>query len=180
MDFSDQAKSLVIGGASGIGRALSDALRRHRGRVIRASRSTGLDVTDLDSVRTFFEAHGLHVVFAAGSQAPSGRLADLDLKVVKSAFDVKFWGSVAVAQATAKNIRPNGTLTLTSGFLARFSILSTFAKTAANAMLEATTRIVARKLAPVRVNIISPGLTMTEAYSGMEETARDKIYQQGV
>jgi NAD(P)-dependent dehydrogenase (short-subunit alcohol dehydrogenase family) len=41
-----------------------------------------------------------------------------------------------------------------------------------NAALEASTKVLARELAPVRVNVVSPGLTDTEAYAGMSDDAR--------
>lgn len=46
-----------------------------------------------------------------------------------------------------------------------------------NAALEATAKILARELAPLRVNVISPGLTETEAYAGMEAEARETMFQ---
>ncbi len=36
-----------------------------------------------------------------------------------------------------------------------------------NAALESVVKILARELSPLRVNVVSPGLTDTEAYAGM-------------
>ncbi|NYI01808.1 SDR family oxidoreductase [Cupriavidus plantarum] len=177
MHFTDQTVSVIVGGQTGIGRAVADALSERPGRVLVASRRNGLDIADPAAVERYFEQLGPvdHVVFTAGSQAPGGKLADVNLADAKAAFDVKFWGTLAVARAAAKHLRPGGTLTLTSGFLARRTVPGTTVKTAMNAALEAVAKILARELAPIRVNVVSPGLTDTEAYAGMDAGARSAM-----
>lgn len=177
MPFKDTTKTIVVGGTSGIGQAVCNALGGRPGDVIAVSRSTGFDISDGDSIEQFFNEHGAfdHLVVTAGSQAPGGAVSDLDLEVAKQAFDTKFWGSIATAKAAAKHLRPSGTITLTSGFLARRIVPGTFVKTAMNAALEASAKILARELAPLRVNVVSPGLTETEAYASMPKEARTKM-----
>ncbi len=174
MSFTENTVSVVVGGHTGIGRAVAQALGQRAGRVVVASRRNGLDIADPTATDRYFDQLGPvdHVVFTAGSQAPGGRLADVELAAAKAAFDVKFWGSLAVAKAAAKHLRPGGTLTLTTGFLARRTVPGTFVKTAMNAGLEAVAKVLARELAPIRVNVVSPGLTDTEAYEAMDATSR--------
>lgn len=177
MTFNDSTVSVVIGGTSGIGAAVAKALTRRPGRVEIASRATGLDIADAAAIAAYFRKLGPidHLIVTAGSSAPGGKVADVDLDAARAAFDVKFWGSIVIAREAAKYIRPGGTITLTSGFLARRTVPGTFVKTAMNAALEATAKILAKELAPLRVNVISPGLTNTEAYSGMTDEARDAM-----
>lgn len=111
----------------------------------------------------------------AGSQAPGGAFTTLDLKTAKQAFDTKFWGSLAVARYLSGKIKPGGTLTLTSGFLARRTVPGTLVKTTMNAALEAAVKMLAKELSPLRVNAISPGLTDTEAYADMAPEAREQM-----
>ncbi len=179
MSFTETTKSIVIGGTSGIGRAVCEALSRRPGAVVAASRSTGLDISDGTSIARFFEEQiDLdHLIITAGSQAPGGEVSALDLKAARQAFETKFWGSIETAQVASKYMRAGGSITLTSGFLARRTIPGTFTKTAMNAALEASTRLLARELAPLRVNVVSPGLTDTEAYAGMDSTARSSMFQ---
>ncbi len=174
MAFTQETRTVVIGGTSGIGSAVADALESRPGEILRAGRSNGLDVEDPKEVAVYFTAIGPldHVVFTAGSQAPGGPVSGLDLEVAKTAFDTKFWGAVAVAQAAAKHVRPGGTITFTSGFLARRTVPGTFVKTTMNAALEAGAKVLAKELAPVRVNVVSPGLTDTSAYAAMDPAAR--------
>lgn len=180
MTFNQQTVSVVVGGNSGIGKAVAAALASRPGRVEIASRSSGLDVADADSISRYFNSIGPvdHVIFTAGSQAPGGPLASLDLDAAKAAFDIKFWGSLAVSKAVAAHIKPGGTLTLTTGFLARKTVPGTLVKTAMNAALEAAAKILAIELAPIRVNVISPGLTDTEAYQGMAHDLRSSMLEQ--
>ncbi|WP_200964187.1 MULTISPECIES: SDR family oxidoreductase [unclassified Ensifer] len=178
MTFNDNTVSVVIGGTSGIGAAVAKALTQRPGRVEIASRATGLDIADAASVAAYFRKLGPidHLVVTAGSSAPGGKVADIDLDAAKAAFDVKFWGSIVLAREAARYIRPGGTITFTSGFLARRTVPGTFVKTAMNAALEAVAKILARELAPLRVNVVSPGLTQTEAYAGMTGDARDAMF----
>ncbi|HEV7319741.1 MAG TPA: SDR family oxidoreductase [Ensifer sp.] len=178
MTFSDNTVSVVIGGTSGIGAAVARALTRRPGCVEIASRATGLDIADAEAVAAYFRKLGPidHLVVTAGSSAPGGKVADVDLDAAKAAFDVKFWGSVVLAREAATVMRPGGTITLTSGFLARRTVAGTFVKTAMNAALEATAKVLAHELAPVRVNVVSPGLTQTEAYAGMAGDARNAMF----
>lgn len=166
--------SVVVGGHSGIGCALAEALTDRHHRVVTASRRSGLDIADRASIEAFLQETGDfdHLVVTAGSAAPSGRLADLDIAQARAAFDVKFWGSVQLAQLAAHRIALNGSITFTTGLLARRPTPGSFAKTAMNAALEATTRMLAKELAPIRVNAVSPGLTDTDAYAAMHPDAR--------
>lgn len=190
-------RTLIIGGATGIGFAVAQLMATRGGHIILAGRhhdklqhacqqlqSTGatvesvvLDIADEAQLARLGRALEPvdDIVVTAGSQAPGGPFTTLDLQAAKQAFDTKFWGSLAVARHLVGNIRPGGTLTLTSGFLARRTVPGTLVKTTMNAALEAAVKILARELSPLRVNAISPGLTDTEAYAGMAPDAREQM-----
>lgn len=176
--FTPETVSVVVGGHSGIGHAVAQALLLRPGKVVVASRRNGLNISDDASVAAFFNGVGSvdHLVVTAGSSAPGGALVDVGLDAAKAAFETKFWGTIRVVRAAAAHLRAGGTITLTSGFLARKTVPGTFVKTAMNASIEAAARILARELAPVRVNVISPGLTDTEAYAGMAAPARQAMF----
>lgn len=174
MAFQQDTLSVVIGGTGGIGRAVAEALRARPGRVEAVGRAEGVDIAQPDTVSAFFARLGPvdHVVVTAGSQAPGGHFTDVHPASAKAAFDIKFWGSLAVAREAARAIRPGGTLTLTSGFVARRTVPGTYVKAAMNAAIEAVAKVLARELAPLRVNVVSPGLTDTTAYRDMAPEAR--------
>ncbi|TKB50041.1 SDR family oxidoreductase [Ferrimonas aestuarii] len=171
---------LIVGGTSGIGAELANQLRDENSEVHIASRQTGLDISDEQSVYHYFERLGPidHVIVTAGSSAPSGRVLDVDTLEAKGAFETKFWGSIVVAKHAARYLKQGGSITLTSGMLARKVVANTYVKTAINAALEAVVKVLAKELAPIRVNVVSPGLTDTEAYLGLSETQRGALFEQ--
>jgi NAD(P)-dependent dehydrogenase (short-subunit alcohol dehydrogenase family) len=61
--------------------------------------------------------------------------------------------------------------------LSRKVVANTYVKSAINAALEAVTKVLAKELAPIRVNAVSPGLTMTTAYKNMDIPSREAMYE---
>ncbi|AJR09119.1 dehydrogenase [Photobacterium gaetbulicola] len=170
---------VIIGGTSGIGAELANQLKSDNTVIHVASRKTGLDINDEQSVYRYFESIGAidHLVITAGSFAPAGKVTDIDTAAAKAAFDTKFWGTVRTVKHAARYIKQGGSITLTTGMLSRKVVAGTYVKTAINAALEAITKVLAKELAPIRVNAVSPGLTQTEAHKGMSEEDRNAMYQ---
>ena len=150
---TNQEKStfVIIGGTSGIGKALAMQLRNEDNTVHIASRHTGLDISNEKSICEYFESIGPfdHLVVTAGSSAPAGKVTDVALEDAKMAFDTKFWGSLNVAKHAARYIKPNGSITLTTGMLSRKVVAGTYVKTAINAALESVTKVLAKELSPL-------------------------------
>ncbi|MGP4128664.1 SDR family oxidoreductase [Pantoea tagorei] len=189
-------KTLIIGGASGIGFAVASALADRENELVLAGRNNEklesarqllngraaavstrqLDVSNEAEVIALSHVLGDvdNIVFTAGSYAPGGFLSEIEFTAARLAFDTKFWGSIYTARHLSGNIRPRGTLTLTSGFLARRTLSGTLVKSTMNAAIESAAKVLAKELAPLRVNVVSPGLTDTEAYAGMDPKAREK------
>ncbi|HDY7980970.1 SDR family oxidoreductase [Vibrio vulnificus] len=176
---SDKTVYVVLGGTSGIGAELAKQLESDHTIVHVASRQTGLDISDEKSVYHYFETIGAfdHLIVTSGSYAPAGKVVDVEITQAKYAFDTKFWGAVLAAKHGARYLKQGGSITLTSGMLSRKVVAYTYVKAAINAAIEATTKVLAKELAPIRVNAISPGLTKTEAYKGMNADDRDAMYQ---
>lgn len=170
---------VIIGGTSGIGEAVAKYFDNGENLVRVASRQTGLDISDENAVHRYFEAIGPfdHLIVTAGSYAPAGKVIDVAIEDAKAAFDTKFWGSINVTKHAARYMKPNGSITLTTGMLSRKVVANTYTKTAINAALEAVTKVLAKELSPIRVNAVSPGLTMTTAYRNMDETDREAMYE---
>ena len=179
-ELTNQEKNtfVIIGGTSGIGKALAMQLRNENNTVHIASRHTGVDITNEKSLCDYFESIGAfdHLVMTAGSYAPAGKVTDVAIEDAKTAFDTKFWGSLNVAKHAARYMTPNGSITLTTGMLSRKIVAGTYVKSSINAALESVTKVLAKELSPIRVNAVSPGLTMTEAYKNMDESARTAMY----
>ncbi|WP_139151885.1 SDR family oxidoreductase [Shewanella colwelliana] len=175
-----QTTYVIVGGTSGIGAALAKQIRADGHIVHIASRQTGLDISQEQSIYRYFESVGAfdHLVITAGSSAPAGKVVDVAIDDAKSAFDTKFWGTVCTIKHAARYIKSAGSITLTTGMLSRKVVANTYTKTAINAALEAVTKVLAKELAPIRVNAISPGLTDTPAYQHLSDSDRSKMFSQ--
>ena len=92
--LANQEKSIfvIIGGTSGIGKALAMQLRNDNNIVHIASRHTGVDMSNEKSICEYFESIGPfdHLIVTAGSSAPAGKVTDVAIEDAKTAFDTKF------------------------------------------------------------------------------------------
>ena len=192
IDFSGQTV-LVVGGSSGIGFATAQLAAELGASVTIASRSAEktqaaaarigigaiartLDVTNDTEVASFF-ADGTtwdHVI-VTGSQVSIAAVRELPLETAHAAFDSKYWGFYRVARAAV--IRPGGSLSVVSGFLASRPTAGRALMGSINAALEALVRGLALEVKPVRVNVVSPAVVATEMWGGMSEEARGAIFE---
>ncbi|AMW83521.1 SDR family oxidoreductase [Pseudomonas yamanorum] len=176
---------IVIGGSSGIGAAVAKqavargahvvlAGRRLSSTVENGVRSEQVDVTDAASLQRLFETVGPfdHLVYTAGPAVQAKALIETDLNLAQDNFNVKLWGSLRAIQSALPFLAEHGSITLTSGQLGRKTVAGQFIKTGINAATEALGKQLAKELAPRRVNVVSPGVIDTEAYSGLSEEQR--------
>ena len=190
----NQNKVLVIGGSSGMGLAIAAASSQAGAAVAIASRSESrlkdaaekigssvkwhtVDFTDETSVKRLFAQVGPvdHLVIP-GSAVKTGPLKELPLADAKSSMESKFFGPyLAVREA---EIKPHGSIILFSGILSRRPDKGSPILAAINSAVETLGKALAVELAPVRVNVISPGMTRdTGAYLGMPGQAREKMFE---
>jgi NAD(P)-dependent dehydrogenase (short-subunit alcohol dehydrogenase family) len=192
LDTLKGARVLVLGGSSGIGRAIAAAAARAGADVTIASRSRTkldaaladiggsaramvLDTGDAPAIERFF-ADGTvwdHVAISA-SQTATGPVRGLALEDAKAAMESKFWGAYRVARVA--RISDGGSLTFVSGVLSLRPSATSVLQGAINAALEALARGLALELAPVRVNSACPGLVETPLYSRMEPEKREAMF----
>jgi NAD(P)-dependent dehydrogenase (short-subunit alcohol dehydrogenase family) len=185
-------KLVILGGTSGIGAAVAYAAAARGAEVVLASRRLlharekndalrlmQADLTDEASLHALFAAVGAfdHLVITAGPLVEAKPLAETTLERAQADFNVKFWGSLRAVQAALPTLAPQGSITLTSGQLSRKYLGGQLIKTAINAALEAAGKQLAKELAPRRVNVVSPGITATEAYDGMSAAQRQALFE---
>jgi 3-oxoacyl-[acyl-carrier protein] reductase len=173
--------AVVVGGASGIGRAVARALAADNGRVTVADRNTDgaravaaelgdphiaatVEVTDEDSVRALFEQAGtLDVVVNTAGYSGVGLITDLAVEDFRSVVDVCLTGAFLVIKHAAPRLRDGGALVSISSLNGRQPAAAMSAYCAAKAGLSMLTQVAALELAPhgIRVNAVAPGFVHT-------------------
>ena len=188
-------KVIVIGGSSGIGLATASAAAEQGAKVLIASRSREklerargevggrvgifvLDVTREEEVRSFFERAGAfdHLVTTA-AEGTTGPFLDLAWEEVQALFESKFWGQYWAARHAARQIREGGSITFFSGVAAKKPLPGFSSFAAVNGAINALARALAVEIAPVRVNVVSPGIVDTPAYGEMAAAARQEFFE---
>jgi NAD(P)-dependent dehydrogenase (short-subunit alcohol dehydrogenase family) len=184
-----QATVVVIGGLSGIGRAVAERAAAEGARVIAVGRRAApagwpaqietatLDITDEAAVERFFSELGAldHLVVTSGPVIGSAKLAELDVNAAKEAFDVKVFGQLRAAKQAARYLARTGSITLTSGLLARKAVPGALVKATMNAAIEIMGKTLAKELAPLRVNVVSPGMVETGMWGEMSDEDRQAL-----
>jgi NAD(P)-dependent dehydrogenase (short-subunit alcohol dehydrogenase family) len=193
----DGKRIVVLGGSSGIGLATAQAAARDGASVVIASSRQEridqalatlpagaeghvLDLADAAAAQTLFGRVGGfdHLVFTAGETLQLGSLASMDLATARRFFGLRYWGALLAAKYGSDSIRTGGSIVFTSGIAAGRPRAGWALGASICAAMEGLTRALAVELAPIRVNIVSPGMVKTPLWADMKEADRDALYRQ--
>jgi NAD(P)-dependent dehydrogenase (short-subunit alcohol dehydrogenase family) len=188
---------VILGGSSGIGLATAQAAAREGAAVVIASSRarrveealaalpTGseghaLDLTDEPAVQAFFDRLGPfdHLAFTAGETLQLGRLAEAEIAAARDFFALRYWGALMAAKYGSGHIRPGGSIVFTSGLAGLRPHAGWSLGASICAAMEGLTRALAVELAPIRVNIVSPGVVKSPLWATMPTADRDALYRQ--
>ncbi|MDF2633720.1 MAG: hypothetical protein K0R78_594 [Pelosinus sp.] len=185
---------IIIGGSSGIGIETARLALLQGARVTIASRSEEklrkakakldgnvtsyiLDSTQETEVKDFFETVGpLDHLIVTAAETSGGAFLTTDTAQDRQMFENKFWGQYYVAKYGALKILPKGSITLFSGVVAFKAMVGSAILGAINAAVANLGKTLALELAPIRVNVVSPGIIDTPARSKMPADMRDSFY----
>jgi NAD(P)-dependent dehydrogenase (short-subunit alcohol dehydrogenase family) len=187
---------VILGGSSGIGFATAEAAAREGAKLVIASSTTArvqealtnlpagaqgqaLDLTDEAAVKAFFASLGAfdHLVFTAGETLQLGTLADTDVATARGFFALRYWGAFMAAKYGSPGIRPGGSIVFTSGLAGARPHPGWSLGASVCSAMEGLTRALAMELAPIRVNIVSPGVVKSPLWSNMSEADREGLYR---
>ena len=192
MELSD-TKVVVIGGTSGIGRAVATGAGA---TVVVASSSAAkvakaqadhdhpldaftVDVRDEAQLAAFFATVGPfhHLVYTAGDWGAMGgsSLELLDLARAADVFAVRFWGALAAVKHGHQQIVSGGSITLTDGMIAHRPRKGAVVNTAMAGAVEHLVRALAVELAPIRVNGVCPGYIETEVWASSPPSRMEEM-----
>ena len=173
--------AVVVGGASGIGRAVAVGLAEQGYRVVVADRnadgaaavaaalggrvsSATVDVTDEDTVAALFDRAGpVDVVVNTAGFGDFGRIVDLEVERFRALIDCCLTGAFLVMKHAGRHLRDGGSLVSITSLNARLAAPGMSAYCAAKAGLAMLTQVAALEFAPrnIRVNAVSPGFVQT-------------------
>lgn len=196
MEWNNQ-KVVVLGGSSGIGLATVQRLAHSGAEIIAVGRNAArieqaiaglgervsgvaLDCGDRAALDQFFSRLGAldHLVLTLSGGEGAGNFAELDLGALRRGFEAKFWPQVNAAQSSLSALRRGGSMTFLSAISARIANPGTAGLAAINAALESMVGPLARELAPIRVNAVSPGVIDTAWWDRMPAGAKQAIFRQ--
>lgn len=176
------AHVVVVGGSSGIGMAAAALAHAQGAHVTIAGRSEGklaqaqhelgdvrtvaADIASEGAVANIFATldHVDHVIVSAGTLA-NGHIVDNDMDTLRRIVDERIWGLVHVVRQ-ARPRMTDGSITFTSGSLSTRPRPGTAMLSASLAAVEALAPALALEVAPVRVNVVTPGLIDTPLLDG--------------
>ena len=178
-------RAVVMGGTSGIGLAVADALTSSGSTVTvtgrdpaklaavggRVGAAEQLDSTDRPAVTEFFKRQGSfeHLVLAfSPGPVGMGPVRAVSLRDIEAAFDGKLFAYLhAIQQAEV-----TGSITMISAASARAAMPGTVGLASVNGAIERIVPPLAAELAPVRVNAVSPGVVDTPWWSFLPDDQR--------
>ncbi|MCW2672468.1 MAG: short-chain dehydrogenase [Frankiales bacterium] len=196
MAITTNTRVLVLGGTSGIGLATAKAAAAAGACVVVASRNptnvesalaelpTGsegytVDASSSEELAAFFEHVGEfdHLAYTAGDNlvpitldryTPEQGRAFLELRVVRALDAVRL---------AVPHLRADGSVTLTSGTAAYRGGVGWFLGSAASGAIVSAARSLAVELAPIRVNVVAPGVVRSPLWTGLPEADREAMFE---
>jgi len=186
---------VVLGGTSGLGLAVAASAARQGAVAIVASRRQAnvdaalsqlphgtqgyvADPRDEAALERFFAMVGPfdHLVYTAGEALALGQIDRLSIEAGRRFFETRYWGALAAAKHGAPLIRPGGSIVFTSGTAGARPHAGWALGASVCAAMEGLTRALAVELAPIRVNIVSPGFIRTPLWRDMAQADREAMY----
>jgi NAD(P)-dependent dehydrogenase (short-subunit alcohol dehydrogenase family) len=188
---------VILGGSSGLGLAVGHAAAARGASIVIASSrqarvdealrtlpagSAGhvLDLADELSVKALFAKLGGfdHLLFTAGETLRLGPLPETDIAAARGFFNLRFWGAYMAAKYGSGSIRPGGSIVFTSGTAGARPRSGWSLGASVCAAMEGLTRALAVELAPIRVNIVAPGIVKSPLWANVPEDQRQNMYRQ--
>jgi len=182
---------LIIGGGSGIGRALASKLSIRGDDVLIGARDTArtaADFPDLDvvhadlgdeaSIAALAEAGSFDAVVSLAAAHANGPVGALDRQAVEGAFGAKVVGPILLAKHLAPVMRPGGVFVLFSGVAAWKPAPGLAVMATMNGAVSFLVEALAVELAPLRAVAVSPGIIDSGAWDGMGDDAKRQMFEE--
>jgi NAD(P)-dependent dehydrogenase (short-subunit alcohol dehydrogenase family) len=190
-------RAVVVGGSSGIGRATAlmlaergaevvvagtrkSALDEVAGQVAGSITGRKLDIGSTASLDSFAASLGNFdaLVISAGRRGAGQPFIEAPFTDMEAQIGLRLTYTLRAIHVLARQLSSGGSIVLVSGIAARRALPNALALTVTNAGLEAATMGLARELAPIRVNCVSPGRLDTSYWDGLPEERRARMREE--
>jgi len=185
---------VIIGGTAGIGLATAVAASELGANVWAAGRTQAnidkakelsesnfevrqADTHNTDELHAIFKEAGTidHLVSAAiGGERTLKPFVEQTEDEFKAAYG-KLWGYAKVVREGVSYVKENGSITLVSGSPARKITPNTSALSCVGGSVENMVRCLAVELAPIRVNVVSPGTIDTAMFDHLGDEKEERL-----
>jgi NAD(P)-dependent dehydrogenase (short-subunit alcohol dehydrogenase family) len=194
--FLTSKRVVILGGSSGIGLATAQAAAEEGAEIIiissnqkridnaltqlpQGSKGYAVDLTNEQQIKAIFAQIGSfdHLVYTAGESLQLVNLEDAIVTNAKKFFDLRYWGAFMAVKYASPNINSGGSITLTGGVASLRPGKGWSLGASICAAIEGFMRAMAIELAPVRVNMVSPGVVKTNLWNDIPDEQRENFYK---
>jgi len=201
METSSEKSSLsgkrivILGGSSGLGFATAKAAAVEGAKVIIVSSNqkkieralkelpTGnegfaIDLSKEQNIEEFFMGIEKfdHLLYTAGENIRLARIAETDIAKARDYFTLRYWGAFAAVKYGAQKINEGGSICLTSGIASLRPGSGWSLGSSICGAMEGLCRAMAVELAPIRVNVVLPGVVRTNLWDSIPGNERESFY----
>ncbi len=195
MSLTTTSRVVILGGTSGIGLAVAKAAAAAGASVAVASRnpdsvaaalaqlpegSTGrvVDVSSSSEVEAFFTEIGEfdHLAYTAADHLTSTPLGDYTPEKARRFLELRLVYAFEAVRLAVPHIRAGGSITLTSGTAAFKGGTGWLLGAIVSGATISAAKSLAVELAPIRVNVVAPGVVRSPLWSEIPEAEREKMY----
>jgi NAD(P)-dependent dehydrogenase (short-subunit alcohol dehydrogenase family) len=196
MGITSNTRVVVLGGTSGIGLATAKSAAAAGASVVVASHNaarvksalaelpTGsegypVDASSSEDLAGFFDHVGEfdHFAYTAGDNLVPVTLDVYSPEQGRTFLDLRVFRALEAVRLAVPHLRAAGSVTLTSGTAAYRGGAGWVLGAAASGAIISAARSLAVELAPIRVNVVAPGVVRSPLWTGLPEADREAMFE---
>ncbi len=188
------AHIVIIGGSSGIGAAVAELATEKHWRVTMASRNKekarqfasrlsdavtaySVDISQPESIEQLFRhCDEVDYLVVSAAELSYGAFATQPFDAMRTMIDTKLWGYIYTLRYAIPRLTTSASVVLLSGLAAWKPGNTAAIVGAVNGAIVSLGKALAVELAPVRVNVVAPGITDTPSWDHLDSGERAQFF----